>query len=298
MIENVAIHHKDMEILATSVDEDTRIDSFSAVNKEIFFFPKGIDKFSTDLVNLVVRNCKLREINSKNLEKFNLLQYLDLSHNQIIRLGENLFSNGPTILYIILSDNKIKYVHYSVFKIRGHIYLDLENNYCINELQSDSIKIKNLIELVRLQCRSTESSTESQNTETISSNFQENVTNMTEKVIIKSSGESDSSMYLIFLLIGLILVSIGVGMFFKNYYRRSPMFDDNQSKSVSNTNKNAHIPSHGIAYESQASYEEVNYDGSQQNQTSEIGDFYVEFNANNVIIEPELYADVYKPRNE
>lgn len=291
IIENVTIHHENMEIVATNVDENTRIDSFAAVSKKIFFFPKGIEKFTQHLVNLVIKNCKLKKITSKNLEKFTFLQYLDLSYNEIEVLEENLFTMKSTILYLVLNDNKIKDVHYSVFKSNGHMYLDLENNTCVSKLADDSLEVNKLIKLIKLQCKFYHKLQENE-----LSNNQGNFTSDVEKIINRSSNGLNLTLYLILALIGFFLISITASLLYKNYNKRTSRIRNSNREGI-DKNVTFNIPNHGNIYESQVFYEEIKYDKIHQGQTSQMEDFYDELNTNNEIMEPELYADVYKPNN-
>ncbi|KAL7011204.1 hypothetical protein ACKWTF_014156 [Chironomus riparius] len=287
MIDNVMIHHENMAINASNVDENLRINGFAAVDKEIFYFPKGIDKFAKFLSQLVIKNCSLKEITSNNLQKFKVLQYLDLSHNQLKVLDGDLFSMDATILYLILNDNKIKFVHYSAFKTSGHVYLDFEDNDCFSKLADDGSKVTKLIEKLKAECRSDRAT------------FKLIDNKMLKELKIESENHTDAgtnalkpTLYVVLILIVLLLISIITIMLYKTSNKIPLRINHSKHASINA----GYRQTRDNKYEDQVFYEEIKYvcNTNAQPEASQIDDFYAELSECNETTKPELYADVYK----
>ncbi|KAL7011205.1 hypothetical protein ACKWTF_014157 [Chironomus riparius] len=153
VVENLIILYKNVTIQTSDKIEESKIVSFYAANKEIHYFPKGIDADFPKLQNLVIRNSKLQKITSNDLKEFKFLKYLDFSHNEIEVLGPNLFDFGVTILQIVLNNNKIQFIHPTAFKPRnGMHHLDLTDNSCISAMANDQSKVLTFLNVVKASC--------------------------------------------------------------------------------------------------------------------------------------------------
>ena len=86
----------------------------------------------SNLTNVTMRNCLLKQFPYKTLEALPNLRYLDLTNNYIETLNKSWFDNISNISFLILSNNFISYIepktlHYLVRK--GLQTLDLSSNY-------------------------------------------------------------------------------------------------------------------------------------------------------------------------
>jgi len=122
------------------------VECFVAEKKNISYFPNDIKKLSHSLTHVNIKNSGLVNINEKNLEKYQSLEYLDLSENKIEILDKDLFKTSKNLVWIILSNNKIRIIHPDAFiSYEFYKYLDLKNNICISNLSVGGADSYNLI---------------------------------------------------------------------------------------------------------------------------------------------------------
>lgn len=106
------------------------VEGFSAIDKEIFFFPAKISSIFPYLKAFTVKNSKLRKVTSTNLKELKYLEFLDLSYNKLIILDANLFKNNQNLTTILLNNNNLYYID-------GTAFNDLKNLKSVN--QNDNI---------------------------------------------------------------------------------------------------------------------------------------------------------------
>ncbi|KAG5669001.1 hypothetical protein PVAND_016904 [Polypedilum vanderplanki] len=122
----------------------------------INFIPKGIDTLFRNLRAILINFSKLKELRQENLRAFTKLKFLDLYENQIQYLEADLFKYNPDLELVWLSNNKIKFIHESVFEnLRQLRSIYLTGNDCISTSIADNpSRIKDFLELVAAQCGS------------------------------------------------------------------------------------------------------------------------------------------------
>lgn len=132
---------------------ESKIEGFTAVNKNLTFVPKfGDDKSKIKILKITHSN--LTAISIKDLKDFPKLLVLDLSWNQIEYLERNLFAMNENLKMIIFHNNKIKKIDQKVFDdLSSLAYLDLTNNICINENKTTESEVIRLIENISESCK-------------------------------------------------------------------------------------------------------------------------------------------------
>ncbi|KAL7011208.1 hypothetical protein ACKWTF_014159 [Chironomus riparius] len=146
---NLSIKNEDTNIsIMTPIP--TECQGFSAIYKEIHYFPIGIEKFITNLKGLRITNSGLLEISSNNLEPFTNLTVLDLKRNKIEILERNLFKFNQKLKFVDLDENVIKIIDPTAFN--GLNSLELPK---FGEHQCNNGKI-NLNNLIMTSCWSKE----------------------------------------------------------------------------------------------------------------------------------------------
>ena len=86
---------------------------------------------AVQLENLKLRNISLRSLEELDLTRSTLLQYLDLSYNEIDKIPGNYFSFcHQKLKTLIMSNNKISFIQQETLSVlRSLTQLDLSNNY-------------------------------------------------------------------------------------------------------------------------------------------------------------------------
>ncbi|CAG9811038.1 unnamed protein product [Chironomus riparius] len=106
---------------------------FHASSRHIEYFPKGLEKFFTNLTGIVIWYSKLKEIHQDDLKAYTKLNYLFLSTNNIEIIEDGLFDFQPDIQVIKFEDSKIFHISSSVFDNLSKLTtLSLAGNSCTN----------------------------------------------------------------------------------------------------------------------------------------------------------------------
>lgn len=96
----------------------------------IEYLPKGLTSIFPSLVNLAIFNCGLKEISRRDLVGLSQLQNIDLGHNLLLALPNDLFVNMTKLKFISVQDNKLETVCSRVLEpVREHLeYADFKGN--------------------------------------------------------------------------------------------------------------------------------------------------------------------------
>ena len=78
------------------------------IDNKAEYFPRGLPTIFPILINLQLENCRLKEISSKDFEGLDNLMVLDLNHNEIKSLPNDLFVETPKLQFIYFNNNKIE----------------------------------------------------------------------------------------------------------------------------------------------------------------------------------------------
>ena len=71
----------------------------------VHFFPRGVPNLFQGIVKLELRGCGLKEICRKDLQGLGSLRSVDLSHNKLRRLPDDLFIDTPQLEWISFENN-------------------------------------------------------------------------------------------------------------------------------------------------------------------------------------------------
>lgn len=91
---------------------------------------------------LSLSNLGIYRISSPDIAQFPSLQVLILFNNQLDQLDGDLFNENPLIEYINLSSNQIRHLGPNIFNsVRNLRVLRMLHNICIDEYADDSAKV-------------------------------------------------------------------------------------------------------------------------------------------------------------
>ncbi|KAL7011220.1 hypothetical protein ACKWTF_014165 [Chironomus riparius] len=114
------------------LDHKNEFRGFIANGKSISYLPSGIEKCCEKIEFLMVQNCGLKDITSKNLKNYPDLIILDLSYNKIRILEADLFKSNPKIEKIYLNNNQLLAASRTVFSVLQNLkFLFLNQNECV-----------------------------------------------------------------------------------------------------------------------------------------------------------------------
>lgn len=130
---NPGITQRDEEVKWPSCNRNCRnVKAFLASQKQINYFPKGLDVVFRDLVLIQITKCQLKEINHDDLKPFSDLHVLHLDENEIETIGLDLFSHNSKLEEIHFTLIKISSIHPKVFNNLNSLkVLSLKGNLCI-----------------------------------------------------------------------------------------------------------------------------------------------------------------------
>ena len=106
---NFTILNENEEVIINNVSDTNKstIHGFAAVQSKMFFIPRGIGTYLTELNNFMIKNSSLKEVTSENLKEFPNLIHLHLSFNHIKILEHDVFQHNSKLSKIYLNDNQI-----------------------------------------------------------------------------------------------------------------------------------------------------------------------------------------------
>ncbi|CAG9810385.1 unnamed protein product [Chironomus riparius] len=128
---------------------------FSVAAKNIFYFPKGLEKFIAGVLTFGMTHCQLKEIKQEDLKVFRNLTLLNLSLNQIQVLEKDLFKFNPKLKGLMLANNIIKYIDGNVFDNLIKLQLlALIGNDCITKNVYSVVDVQKIIKKsIRNNCQ-------------------------------------------------------------------------------------------------------------------------------------------------
>ena len=131
------------------------VEAFSANQiGQIYYFPRGLNKFFKNLKKISIINTGLKEIHQSDLKDFPKLKHLYLYYNNLTKIEENLFNYNPNLELISLSFNKISNINPNVFdKLKKLKNLYFNSNPCINMYAWNSpTAVKDIITTAQVNC--------------------------------------------------------------------------------------------------------------------------------------------------
>ena len=131
---------------------------FHIDQKEVYYFPSGLEKIYKNLAGICFFYGPLKEIHQSDLKPYTKLIFLQIAETQIEILEDGLFDFNPNLEYIALSGNKIFHIGVNVFDSLsklGTLYLD--RNSCINmQVKNDRSFVLDIIKATKNQCMSSD----------------------------------------------------------------------------------------------------------------------------------------------
>ncbi|KAL7013606.1 hypothetical protein ACKWTF_015488 [Chironomus riparius] len=134
------------------------VNIFKAYNKNIQYFPKGLEKIFPNLLRIHIERGYLEDLNSEDLRPYPKLVELYLWGNNIQVLENGLFAYNTNLQHVSFSHNSIIHIDENVFDdLTKLTYLWLYGSNCFNAGTSNSsIDVKNIIQSLRVKCNSPE----------------------------------------------------------------------------------------------------------------------------------------------
>lgn len=114
--------------------EDQNVTSLLIENKEVIFWPKGLESIFNKLTNIVLTSSKLSSIKQLNLKHYEGLKELNLSYNNIISLDANLFEFNLKLQTVSFRGNKIVVIGENLLlPLKLLDIADFRDNVCTNQ---------------------------------------------------------------------------------------------------------------------------------------------------------------------
>ncbi|XP_070500152.1 leucine-rich repeat-containing protein 70-like [Chironomus tepperi] len=132
--------------------------AINSENKDIQYFPKGLEFIFKNLKAIDLQNNGLKELYQSDLTSFRSLVYLDLGKNDIEVLEDGVFDNNPHLEVISFYGNKIYHIDLQVFDSLSKLYhLVLDNNRCINKsARRDRSGVEQIVQDTKIMCQNSE----------------------------------------------------------------------------------------------------------------------------------------------
>jgi len=130
---------------------------FEANNHLVNYFPRGLEKIFTNLHQIAIENCQLKEIHQSDLKPYTGLTFISLTDNLIKVIEDGLFDFNKELTEIFLSHNKIIHVGADAFsKLPRLQMLYLHGILCLDKAHitgcRDSYGLPHVIDILRRQC--------------------------------------------------------------------------------------------------------------------------------------------------
>lgn len=131
---------------------------FYSYNRNVHFFPKGLEKIYKNLNGIILYTEPINFIQQSDLKYYTKIIFLQLADTKIEILEDGLFDYNPLLKYLALNENKIFHIGLTVFdKLDNLVSLYLQKNVCINEKSENSKSgVADIIQSARRLCMSTE----------------------------------------------------------------------------------------------------------------------------------------------
>lgn len=131
---------------------------FYSYNKNVHFFPKGLEKIYKNLNGIILYSEPINFIQQSDLKAYTKLVFLQLADTKIEILEDGIFDFNPQLKYLALNENKIFHIGLTVFdKLDNLVSLYLDKNVCMNQRSQNSKSgVANVIKTAQKQCISTE----------------------------------------------------------------------------------------------------------------------------------------------
>jgi hypothetical protein len=125
--------------IITSVNQDNTYFNLTVtkiyINSQVVhFLPERIEKFFPNINEVQIINSSLTEIDKFDLKAFKDLEFLNLPHNKLEVLKNDLFVFTPKLRYVYINNNNLKFIDERLFDvIRATNFLaSFEFNPCIH----------------------------------------------------------------------------------------------------------------------------------------------------------------------
>jgi len=130
------------------------VTAYLADSRHMEYFPRGLVKIYQNLRAFYIQKCDLRMIRQSDIKVFPDLVELNLGHNKIDALEDDLFSFNLVIKYILFSGNPIKHIGMKVFDNLNLLsYLFLNDASCIDTNAKNSTSlVKSVIKMTKSNC--------------------------------------------------------------------------------------------------------------------------------------------------
>jgi len=130
------------------------VDAISITQKQIHYFPRGLNNFFKNLRGIEIHDTGLKEIHQSDLKDYPKLMNLYLYFNNLEIIEENLFEFNPNLEAISFWSNKISHVDPNVFDILTKLKsLSIGSETCIKMgVDNNPAGVQNLIATARAQC--------------------------------------------------------------------------------------------------------------------------------------------------
>lgn len=133
---------------------------FAILSRPVYFFPKDVDKFFKNILNLQISHSNLTEVTQDDLKPFGCnLEMLIMTNNEIEVIAANLFEFNLNLEKIVLSNNRIKFIDFKTFSSLNLLKtLDFSNNSCIvsNQTANSRSNVIKIIKNIKINCSSSE----------------------------------------------------------------------------------------------------------------------------------------------
>jgi len=131
---------------------------FNAADKQIEYFPRGLEKFFSQLTGIAIWRSQLKEIHQDDLKLYTKLNYLNLGENNIEVIEDGLFDFQPNIIVFTCGKCSIFHISPTVFDDLPKLAtLYLYGNKCTNQHSTNNrAGVLEVIESVKNTCISSD----------------------------------------------------------------------------------------------------------------------------------------------